>query len=70
MQVEPCESDVFDVVPFLEIREVWCYEGLIDGVLDSVRGRFAGRGHGRGEVVGWRAREKRGFYRPIVTGIS
>ena len=59
MQVEPGESDVFDAVPFLEIREIWCDEGLIDGVLDPVRGWFVGRGHGRGKAMGWRAQGRR-----------
>lgn len=47
MQVEPGESNVFDVVPFLEVVEIWCDEGLVDGVLDPVCGKFAG--HDRGE---------------------
>ena len=42
MQVEPGESDVFDVVPFLEVEDVWCDEGLIDGIFDPVRGWFVG----------------------------
>ena len=58
MQVEPGESDVFDVVQFLEMGEIRRDEGLIDGVLDLVRGRFVGRGHGRDEVTGWGVRGK------------
>ena len=50
MQVEPGQSNVFDVVGIsLEVGEAWCDEGLIDGVLDSVRSRFVG--HGRDEVM-------------------
>ena len=46
MQVEPGESNILDVVPFLEMEEIRGGEGLIGGVLDPVRGRFFGHGHG------------------------
>ena len=59
VQVEPSEPNVFDVVPFLEIEEVWCDEGLVGGILDPVRGRFFGRSHSRGEATRWRAQEKK-----------
>ena len=49
MQVEPGESNILDVVPFLEMEEIRCGEGLIGGVLDPVRSRFFGHGHGREE---------------------
>ena len=60
MQVEPGESDVSDVVPFLEMEEIWCDEGFTGGVLDPVRSRFVGHGHGCDEAVGRRKRSLSG----------
>ena len=46
VQVEPGESNVPDVLPFLEVVEIWCNESLIGGVLDPIHSRFVGCGHG------------------------
>ena len=47
VQVGSGKSNVFDVMPFLEVGEALRDEGLISGVLDPVRCRFFGHSHGR-----------------------
>ena len=58
MQVEPGESDILDVVPFLEMVEVRCDEGFINGVLNPARGLFVGRRHDLDEAMRWDVLEK------------
>ena len=58
MQVEPGESDILDVVPFLEIVEVRCNEGRVDGILDPALGWFVGCRHGPDKATRWNVWEK------------